>query len=186
MSQTPPSVEPRSFVAGSTVSWKKSLVDYPASDGWTLKYFLRGPGEALDITCTVAGATHVATISATNSKREPGDYWMQGRVENAGGEKYVVFEDRVVVEPALDAANTFDGRSENELMLANVRLALGKAVSKNAAEYQIANRMKREHSIPDLIAWESRLLQLVNQERQAAALKKGAPFFANVHTRFIR
>ena len=109
------------------------------------------------------------------------DYIVYNKITTSDGDS----DRRALIIQVRDAA-TFSEPSEHEARLAAVRVALDKAVAKNAAEYQIANRMKREHSIADLITLESKLTALVNQARQAAALKQGHPFFQNIHTRFLR
>ena len=39
-----PTKEPLTIRAGDTIEWTKSIDDYKASDGWTLKYSFRGTG----------------------------------------------------------------------------------------------------------------------------------------------
>jgi len=38
MAATIPTKEPLTIRAGDTIKWKRSIDDYKASDGWTLKY----------------------------------------------------------------------------------------------------------------------------------------------------
>ena len=47
-----PTKEPFEIRAGDTVKWKKAVDDYRASDGWTLKYSLRGNSTTIDLTST--------------------------------------------------------------------------------------------------------------------------------------
>jgi hypothetical protein len=188
---TIPNCEPREITRGATVAWTRSLFDYPPADGWTLTTYFRGTGKGVDVEAEADGSDYDLTLTAAQSaSMAPGRYDWQSWVARGAGEsleQHQVGEGVATVKigfTAVDADTPVDLRSENELNLAAVRAALGKAVDKNKAEYSIAQRMKREHSIPDLIAWESRLVQLVNQERQAASLRRGAPFLRNVYTRF--
>jgi hypothetical protein len=70
--------------------------------------------------------------------------------------------------------------SELEKQLSALRVALGQKAAKDTEEYQIANRMKRGYSFEDLLNWEKRLTELVNQERRAAG---GPGFFKNHYVR---
>jgi hypothetical protein len=86
---------------------------------------------------------------------------------------------RAFVLQVLDAA-LISEPSKLEEQLAAVRVALGEKAAKDTWEYQIANRMKREHTFEDLLRWEQRLTELVNQERRA---KGGSGFFKNHYVR---
>ena len=50
MAATIPTKEPLTIRAGDTIKWTKSLDDYKASEGWTLKYAFRGNAGTVDIT----------------------------------------------------------------------------------------------------------------------------------------
>lgn len=189
--------EPSEITIGETLKWRKTLAGYQASDGWELKYYFRGAGNGLDIegsSFVVAdGNSWLVTIPAESVDADPstsnltaGIYYWQAWVTK-GAERYLVDGGQLVVKPNLfdpEIGLAFDGRSENEAMLGAVKLALGKVAAKNTAEYSIAGRMKRQHSIADLIVLHDRLVGLVNQERQAEALRKGSPFLTNIYTRF--
>jgi hypothetical protein len=70
--------------------------------------------------------------------------------------------------------------SDLEKQLSALRVALGAKAASDTQEYQIANRMKQRYSFEDLLAWEKRLSELVNQERRQAG---GPGFFRNVYVR---
>jgi hypothetical protein len=82
---------------------------------------------------------------------------------------------RAIGLQVLDAA-LISEPSALEDQLSALRVALGQKAAKDVAEYQIANRMKRSYSFEDLLAWEKRLTELVNQERQRVG---GSGFFKN-------
>ena len=67
MAAETPTKEPLEIRAGDTVTWKKSVDDYRASDGWTLKYSLRGNGETIDITSTASDDAHLVSETAATS-----------------------------------------------------------------------------------------------------------------------
>lgn len=107
------------------------------------------------------------------------DYTVYCKITTSGEDT----DRRAIVIQVRDALS-FTELSEAEIQLAAVRVALGKAAAKNTSSYQIAGRMKSEHSLSELIALENRLVQIVNQERQTRALRNGSPFLQNVLTRF--
>ena len=82
--------------AGDTFQWIKTLVDYPASDGWTLKYSLRGVNAAFiyDFQATQDPdlVDYDVTIPATDSSIwVPGDaVWQSWIVLADTGETHTV------------------------------------------------------------------------------------------------
>jgi hypothetical protein len=78
--------EPSEFAAGDTLSFSKRLSDYPASEGWSLKYELRlsspaGGGQAIEFTSTANpdGSAHdVSVTAAVTGTWLPGDYVLRG------------------------------------------------------------------------------------------------------------
>ena len=191
-----PTTEPTEITAGSTVKWKKTLSNYKPDDGWSLAYYYRGAGAGLDVEgedlVVADGSSFLITIPAyadddapATSNLSAGSYFWQSWVSNEEtGEEYQVGEGRLTVKANLlnsDVSEAFDGRTDAEVRLDAVRVALGKAVAKNAQEYQIAGRMKREHSLTELMGLEKNLVQQVNSER---AQSGGSPFMRNIEVRF--
>lgn len=62
-----------------------------------------------------------------------------------------------------------------EKQLAALRVAISEAAISGTAEYQIGNRAKKNYTLEELLNYEKRLTQQVNQERQNA----GAGVFKN-------
>jgi len=188
--------EPVEITVGSTVKWKKTFANYNPESGWLLAYFFRGAGAGLDIEGDLVvadGSSFLVTIPAYADEDLPatanlsaGLYYWQAWVSNPDtGEEYQVGEGQTNVKPNLlnsDITTAYDGRTQTEIDLAAVRVALGKAAAKNAAEYSIAGRMKREHSLSELIELEKHLVQRVNSERAANG---GSPLMRNVEVRFV-
>lgn len=185
-----PNYEPSRFVPGETVTWKKSLNDFSAADGWVLKYFLRGPSR-LDITCTPdteVGNDHVATISPTDSaKLKPGHYYLQGRVER-DGVKHIVTPEVVELEilPALDAASAnFDGRSKYERIVDEIDALIEKTLPGDRAEYTVDNQHKRHYTRDELMRLRNVYQQKVNGERRRKRMAAGGDFFLKVPVRLV-
>jgi hypothetical protein len=182
-----PNYEPSRFVAGETVTWEKSLSDFSASDGWVLKYFLRGPSR-LDITCTADSNNHVATIAPVDSaKLKPGRYYLQGRVE-LNGEKHIITPEMLELEiaPGLDAESAnFDGRSQAERIVAELDALIEKTLPGDRAEYTIDNQHKRHYSRDELMRLRNVYQQKVNGERRRKRIAAGGDFFQKVPARLV-
>jgi len=86
-----PNTEPDQITAGATVSWSRSLPEYPAPE-WTLKYALQAPGKDLiTITAAASDTAHLVTVSAAATLGYlPGVYTVAAYVQNAAGARYVV------------------------------------------------------------------------------------------------
>lgn len=92
--------------------------------------------------------------------------------------------DRKAILIQVRNAATFIEPSEFEEALVAVRAVMIGAATKNQKRYSIANRQLERYSMEELIALESRLVKLVNQQRLTAALKNGVPLIKRVRTRF--
>jgi hypothetical protein len=81
-----PTTEPASVVAGDTLTWKRTLADYPAGT-WTLKYRLINSAGKFDITATaertdaakILDQLNAAYIAYTASNGHVAEYEIAGR-----------------------------------------------------------------------------------------------------------
>jgi hypothetical protein len=114
MSAPVPSIEPTNLTAGDTVTWSRSLADYPATQSWVLSYRLINAANKIDITAAASGADHLVTVTAaTSAAWQAGTYTWQAYVTKAA-ERYTVGAGSVVIKPNLAAqAAGFDSRSES-------------------------------------------------------------------------
>lgn len=120
-----PTTEPARIRAGDTVTWRKSLADYPATDGWTLYYRLINSAGKFDITCTADGADHLVEVSKTTSATyTAGDYSLIAWVANAT-ERITLDPMRITVLPNVAAEATgYETRSQAKQMLDAIDAAL--------------------------------------------------------------
>lgn len=97
---------PVKITAGDSVAWKRSLPDYPASDGWALSYALTQSGTLIEITGGADGADHLVDLAATATVDwTPGEYGFQAYVTK-DTERYQVDEGLVEIRPNLAAQST--------------------------------------------------------------------------------
>jgi hypothetical protein len=153
-----PTTEPTQVYAGDTVKWTKSLVNYPASDGWTLNYSIRGTIEYdLAATTDADGQTYDITIPAADSaKWKAGDNIWQSYVTK-GSETYTIDHGALKILPALaKQVATFAFQSTYKQALANAEAQLLKLTnvdwdSMSAEGRSIAKRRIDEQR--ELILW---------------------------------
>lgn len=74
--------EPYTIAAGDSISFRKTLPDFPASAGWSLKYELRGGAVPVEFVSTPDGDSHVLSVDAdVTTSWLPGDYAFAGFAE---------------------------------------------------------------------------------------------------------
>lgn len=160
---------PDSFSAGTTVRYRKSFSDYPASSGWTLKLHLAGPGH-VSKTAVPDGNDFVVTLDAADTPAgfAAGLYKWVERVSNAGGEVYQV--DAGVVDVTSNLEEAPDGAEQEwlEPAIATLKVAIQNQMASGIVSYQIAGRgvtkETRAEALKTLAALESRLAHIRNPD----------------------
>ena len=180
-----PTTEPSSVTAGDTVTWLKSLADYPASSGWSLAYRLINAAGKIDITASASGADHLVSVAAaTTANWLAGDYDYIATVTKAA-ERYTVGTGAMVVSPNLAAATTYDTRSSARKALDAVNLLLETYGAKAYQHsYEIAGRRQQFQTPGDFMAFRSRLMAEVATEENAARINAGLSPRNQVAVRF--
>lgn len=175
-------IEPLEITAGDVVTWRKSISGFPSSS-WMLSYSLRNADQQIDITQVTADADgtsfDVKVASADSSAWTPGDYVYQAYVTctapvTLGGQDYVV-GDRLTIEQGkitilanLQAAQPFDNRSHNKIMLDAITAVLEGRATADVMEYTIGSRHLRKMAVMELEEWRGLYEQRVRIERQRA------------------
>lgn len=117
--------EPTQITQGDTISFTKTLSQYPATDGWSLLYSLRGNGQDLQFTSTASGSDHEILVDAAETELWlPSDYQMEGWAVN-GDQRFQIYLSSLVITPDLaTAAPDVDVRTHAQKMLALVEQQL--------------------------------------------------------------
>lgn len=188
-----PRVEPREITAGETPRWRKTLRDFPASEGWALNYYFRGPSAGFGVACTADGDDFVAAVADGDTDAlPPGTYYWQAWATK-GAEEYQVASGsaRVVMGYQFVTANTpVDERSTVKKILDAIdALVRGKA-TRDQQEYRIGtgDSMRMLQRIPpsELIQLRREYARLYAAERRAARVRRGGTLFSTVKVRFNR
>jgi len=186
MAQTVPTREPSTVVAGDTIAWRKTLVDYPASAGWVLKYRLINAAGKIDITAAADGADHLVGVSAaTSAAYAAGAYAWQATVEKSG-ERYTIGTGSIAIAPNLAAqAGGFDTRSSARQTLDLLDQAMvAHGPSAWTHEYEIAGRRMKFRTPVEFMGLRNKLKAEVVREEAADRLAAGLPGRSKVMVRF--
>ena len=150
-----PTREPKSFIAGETLQWSKSFEDYPASDGWLLKYSLRGPGTApTDIIATADDDDFLVDVDSATTSLTAGTWRLVGRLELNGLIHYVFDGELIVI--AAPADGTLDTRSIAKQIVDNIddyflAIKTGGGSAKAVKRYRIGDHDLEHYSPQELM-----------------------------------
>jgi hypothetical protein len=179
--------EPLAITAGDTVMWKRSIGAYPASQGWSLRYSIRGvPGAATDVASTPLGDDHQMTLAAGTTLSLPaGRYRMAGYAELASGERHTIYAGFLEVAPNLAGMDPDqDLRSHARICLDNIEAVLEGRATSDILESNIEGTQLNRIPVRDLLLFRDRyLLEVRSQEREAKA-KAGRATGRNIFVRF--
>lgn len=172
--------EPSRVTAGDTVTWQKTLSDYPASDGWVLSYRLVNAAGHIDITASASGSDHL--ISVDSSTWAAGVYAWQGYVTKAG-KRTTIGRGQITIEANFASAAALDGRSVARQILDNLMDAYKTASAQKAfvQEYEIVGRRMKFNAKTDWIAeinfWTAEVAREENAARRAAGKGLGTRIY---------
>ncbi len=176
--------EPTTIVAGDTVTWTKSLSDYPAGT-WTLNYRLVKVGRTISITASASGTDHVVTVAAsTTAGWDPGTYTWTSFV-TSGALRYTLQRGEFEITPN-PAGATYDPRSVAKVMLDNIEAYLIDPNNIAAASYSIGGRSLSRWSRAELLVERDKLKAEVRSEDAASRIAKGQGNPRRFYVRFDR
>lgn len=163
-----PSSIPQQLRAGDTVRWRRELSDYPADDGWVLKYTLVGATQIYNATAGIDGSAHLVTLAASvTAAYAPGEYRVQEYVTK-GDERYTLSAVSVRVLPDLSSATASDQRTHARKMLDAIEAWL-ESKAPTAAAVEVNGRKLQNYPLPELLALRDRYRVEVRREEFAAA-----------------
>jgi hypothetical protein len=180
-----PTSEPAELRAGDTLTWRKSLADYPAGAGWVLSYRLINAANKYDISAAADGDDHLVTVpAATSAGYAAGDYQWVSAV-TLSSQRFTVGQGTFKVLPNLAAASAgVDIRSTAKKALDLLDAALlehgARAWTK---EYEIAGRHMSFVSASEFMKFRSQLQMEVAAEQNAEGLQQGKPSKNKVYVR---
>jgi len=182
-----PDDEPAEIRAGDTITWRKTLADFPASAGWVLTYRLINASNKYDITAAADGDTHLVEVAAADSDDYvASDYTWVSQVA-LGDERHTVAQGRITVLPDLAAvaAAGYDTRSTAKKTLELLDAAMLAHGSKAwTQEYEIAGRRMKFRSVSEFMSFRSKVMREVQGEENAERIKQGLKPKNKLNVRF--
>lgn len=165
MSADVPSAPPSEVRAGDTVQWRRTLADYPASEGWALKYVLVSATAAYNATASADGDDYLLTVDAAATAA-----WAAGRyalteyvVKDA--QRFTLATTQLQVLPDLAAATGgLDTRTHARKVLDAIE-AWMESRAPVAGMLEIAGRRIQHYPLADLLALRDRYRAEVARER---------------------
>jgi hypothetical protein len=170
-----PTIEPVVVTAGDTWKWKRSLADYPASGGWSLRYVLASPTQRYTFDSSADGDDHlVSRATGDTDDIVPGRYQWTAFARN-GTERYQVGAGTLEVRPNVEGARPWDARTHARKVLEAIEAVLEDRATKDQEEYTIGDRSLKRTPIKDLMVLRDTYRLEVQREEATAAMAAGLP-----------
>lgn len=166
--------EPTEITAGDRITWTRYDAAYLPSDGWVLKYAMRGPA-AIDLISTPDGSSHVIDIPGNTSKDfAPGAYSWAGYYEKVDGTRITRYTGRLKITPDLVMAVAgYDGRSHAEKVLEAIERVIEGRATRGDQELAFDGKKIVKMTVAELIQLRQQYRNEVRAERARAAAKAG-------------
>lgn len=175
------------ITVGATLDFSTEVVNYPPSEGWTLKFRLvpKTGNTVINLTSAESEGKHRVQVGpVTSATWTAGEYSWTSWVEKLGAlyptESGVV---RLLPNPTTTIAYV-DNRSFAAQLLEQIEASMAAMGNKARLKYSIGDRSAEYHSYTDLLAARSRLQREVASENAAAALRAGLPSRNRILVRF--
>jgi hypothetical protein len=182
-----PNFEPSIIVAGDSVSWTKSVQDYPATDGWTLNYSFQRLGSTatpISIEADPDGAGYsVALDNSDTANYVAGNYIWTAFVDDGDTERHRVATGTLTIlaNPAAALGSTHASRT-----LALIDLAIEGRVPRGLTEFSIQGQQITKIAIADLVKLRSIYAEWVRNEVAQDRINRGLSNARNSFARFRR
>lgn len=177
---------PASLVKGLPFRHVTCQLAFPANDGWSLSFIIRGPvtlaattaPDTLDPAAFAISATAIQTNALT-----AGRYWWQATAQK-GDDVQLVDEGEVEITPNFaDGTGVLDNTTHADRVLSAIEAVIEKRASKDQQSYKIGDRELVRMSIGELMKLRDRYRAEVARERRARRGVTGL-FGQHVRVRF--
>lgn len=179
---------PTSFRAGDTVEWVEPSALSVDSTSWTLAGYLRKGTAGITVTGVArSDGGWDMSLTATQTGGMAAGTWSYQSLAANGAARTTLDSRTAEVLPSLAYTGTpaaFDGRSETEIELAEVRAAIRLLITNRSAQYTIGSRSFTALDLGKLTERESQLRAIVAREKAAARVAAGLGDPRNCFVRF--
>jgi len=173
---------PTEIISGDTYEYDVTSVDYPATDGWTLKVTILNAAKFLKVTAAANGAGYTVTLASKDTDDlTAGTYSLVEAVEKGSGEaleRHTLCAFQVVVKANIaGAAAATDVRTHARKVLDAILAVIESRATLDQQQISIAGRTLVSMPIADLLKFKNEYQLQVNnetaQERAALGLSTG-------------
>lgn len=183
-----PTREPDSIQAGDTLTWKRSLSDYPASS-WVLSYRLTSTTAQLaTIAASADGDDHLVSVApATTAAWAAGDYELRGQAYNATtGAKHTVFvaDVKILADLMAENASGNDQRSHAVKTLAAIEATILTLAGGTNATISVDGETYSRKNLEELERVRGRYRTEVAAEEELERINRGLKSSRVYKTRF--
>ena len=169
---------PTSFTAGTTLSYLRSLSDYPPDSG-ELTVYLAGAGVAQSVAIAEGGAHRVTFSAAVTAKLPAGTYRFIERYVHEDGTVVDVTSGQVLVEPDLAQAADGDHVSWMEKTLPIVEAAIAGRLPTGLENYSIGGHAVSKIPLQELMNIRNRLASSINMAKTGKISRQHYITFGN-------
>ncbi len=140
----PPTTEPTKISAGNTLTFSKTLSDYPAGGGWQLSYALRGPANislAWGVVVSADGDGFLVNVpAATTATWTPGNYWFFAFLTHTDGRRFPGGDGEIKILPnQATASGAYDGRTHAQKVLAAIEAMMEGTASREEQSLSVTS-----------------------------------------------
>ncbi len=177
---------PTAITAGDALSWRLSLPDFPASDGWSISYALVKGDRLITFESAADDDDHLFSLSSADTVAyDPGEYVFQ-QYAKKDGDRYTRAMGRVqIVADFAAASEGYDGRTPAERTLALLMETYDKVAAKALASKSAGGVATSDKELTELREQIDKQRALVARERRRAAIKAGRRPGTKILTRFV-
>lgn len=172
--------EPTEITAGFGYEWTETLSDYPADDGWTLKYKGLNASNKIEITAAADGSGYsIELLPSETADYAAGTYEFYKYVEHTDGEKYQISKYTVDIYANPITADTLDTRTHARKMFEALEsLEIGRA-TKSQKSFSIAGRAIEYLTPEEIIKWKNYYKRVMNAEEGIPPVRKRLTTFTD-------
>jgi len=156
---------PTEFASGTSVEMTLTFPDYPASDGWGLKFYIAAKDLTPAMTGSANGSGFDVTISVADSTRLAAGTYRWAAIATKAADVKTAASGYVKVTPNLAAALPGELQSWEEKTLEIVEARLSGRLDDQIAQYSIAGRQVAKFALEELIALRDKLKETVRMQR---------------------
>lgn len=177
---------PNRIITGLTTKFVLSPKDYPATDGWSLRFDAMGTGGSLSVASVANGAAHTITISAERSSTMAAGSYSYQVVAVLGEEAYLVESGVIEVQRGLlsAAGSGYDPRPHCKVVLDAIEALLEAKATADQASMMIGSRRLDRYPIGDLLMMRDRYRAEWARYQLSERLRSGTGYGPTISVRF--